>query len=111
MEFSRSLKENHLFRRLYRRGQSGANGLLVLYCRRNGLHENRVGITASAKLGNAVKRNLLRRRLKAIYRIHEQEFAPGYDLIVVCRTKGISASYADLERAYLSLAKRMKVLR
>lgn len=111
MEFSSSLKENHLFRRLYRRGNSFANGLLVLYCRGNGSKSNRLGITASAKLGCAVKRNLLRRRLRAIYRTHELQFKPGFDLVVVCRTRGISASYADLEKAFLSLAKRLNLLK
>ena len=36
MQFSSSLKFNHIFRRLYRKGQSAANGYLVLYCRKNG---------------------------------------------------------------------------
>ena len=36
MQFSSSLKLNHIFRRLYRKGQSAANGYLVLYCRKNG---------------------------------------------------------------------------
>ena len=63
MEFSKSLKLNHLFRRLYRKGQSAANGYLVLYCRRNGSQTNRIGLTVSAKLGHAVVRNKLRRRL------------------------------------------------
>ena len=51
MRFSRSLKENKLFRRLYAKGTSAANGYLVLYCRKNGLGENRIGYTVSKKLG------------------------------------------------------------
>ena len=45
MQFSSSLKFNHIFRRLYRKGQSAANGYLVLYCRKNGSQANRVGLT------------------------------------------------------------------
>ena len=79
MQFSMPLKQNHLFRRLYARGQSAANGYLVLYCRKNGQLCNRVGYTVSAKMGHAVARNRIRRQLREIYRLHEAQFRPGYD--------------------------------
>ena len=63
MQFSSSLKLNHIFRRLYRKGQSAANGYLVLYCRKNGSRQNRIGLTVSAKLAHAVHRNRLSIRL------------------------------------------------
>lgn len=110
MLFTQSLKQNHLFRRLYRRGDSAASRYLVLYCRRNGQPGNRVGLTVSAKLGHAVRRNRLRRRLREIYRIHEAEFRPGYDLVVVARTRAMDASYQQLESAYLSLAAKLGLL-
>ena len=50
MQFSSSLKLNHIFRRLYRKGSSAANGYLVLYCHKNGSRQNRIGLTVSAKL-------------------------------------------------------------
>ena len=62
MEFSKPLKLNHIFRRLYRNGNQAANRYLVLYCRPNHLKENRVGITVGKKLGKAVTRNRVRRR-------------------------------------------------
>lgn len=111
MEFSKSLKLNHLFRRLYAKGKSCANGHLVLYCRRNGTAENRVGLTVSAKLGHAVVRNKLRRRLREIYRLHEAEFLPGWDIVVVARSRAVQASYQKLEKAYLSLAKKLEILK
>ena len=110
MEFSRSLKQNHLFRRLYRRGASAANRYLVLYCRRNGSDGNRVGLTVSAKLGHAVVRNRLRRRLREIYRLHEGAFRRGYDIVVVARGRAVDAPYGQLERAYLALAGRLGLL-
>ena len=111
MEFSKSLKLNHLFRRLYQKGRSSANKYLVLYCRKNHSAENRVGYTVSAKLGHAVVRNRVRRRLREIYRLHEGQFAPGWDLVVVARTRAVDAPYRKLEQAYLSLAEKMGVLR
>ena len=91
MQFSSSLKLNHIFRRLYRKGQSAANGYLVLYCRKNGSRQNRIGLTVSAKLAHAVHRNRLRRQLREIYRLHEAQFARGYDIVVVARTRAIGA--------------------
>lgn len=107
MQFSTSLKLNHIFRRLYRKGPSAANGYLVLYCRKNGTATNRIGLTVGAKLGCAVQRNRVRRRLREIYRLHEQGFARGYDLVVVVRSRAMRAEYHKLERAYLSLAAQL----
>ena len=111
MRFSRSLKENHLFRRLYRKGASSANSYLVIYARKNGSKENRIGLTVSGKLGCAVVRNKIRRRLREIYRIHEERFLPGYDLVIVARSRAVTAQYQRLEKAYLSLANKMGLLR
>ncbi|MFQ8765989.1 MAG: ribonuclease P protein component [Oscillospiraceae bacterium] len=77
MQFSSSLKFNHVFRRLYNKGDSCANRYLVVYCRKNGTKRNRIGLTVGAKLGHAVDRNRLRRRLREIYRLHEGQFSPG----------------------------------
>ncbi len=107
MQFSSSLKLNHIFRRLYRKGNSAANGYLVLYCRKNGTDRNRIGLTVSAKLAHAVQRNRLRRQLREIYRLHEDSFARGYDIVVVARSRAIGAPYAALSRSYLSLAAKL----
>lgn len=110
MKFSCSLKLNHIFRRLY--ATSGhANGYLVLYARPNRSHINRVGITASKKLGHAVVRNRVRRRLREIYRLNEALFAPGWDIVVVARSRCIDADFQKLTHAYLSLAQKAGVLK
>ena len=111
MQFSKSLKLNHLFRRLYQKGKSAANKYLVIYCRRNGSSENRIGYTVSSKLGHAVVRNRVRRRLREIYRLHESQFRPGWDLVVVVRSRAVDAPYKNLEGAYLSLAGKLGLLR
>ena len=110
MRFSHSMKENSLFRRLYARGKSAANSYLVIYCRKNGGNENRIGYTVSKKLGHAVVRNRVRRRLREIYRLHETEFLPGRDLVVVARSRAVGAPYAKLERAFLSLSEKLGLL-
>lgn len=110
MRFSGPLKENYMFRRLYNRGASTANAYLVLYARRNNSSRNRVGITVSGKLGHAVQRNKIRRRLREIYRLHESEFKPGWDLVVVARTRAMDAEFSKLQQAYLALAGKMHLL-
>ena len=109
MKFSTSLKLNHVFRRLYH-GASFADSYLVLYARRNKSDTNRVGITVSKKLGHAVVRNRVRRRLREIYRLNERRFQTGWDIIVVARSRAVTAEYAELERAYLSLAAKLGLL-
>ena len=105
MKFSSSLKLNHIFRRLY--ATSGhANGYLVLYARPNRTQTNRVGITVSKKLGHAVVRNRVRRRLREVYRLNEDRFAPGWDIVVVARSRCIDADFKKLTHAYLSLAEK-----
>lgn len=111
MRYTVSLKQNHLFRRLYARGKSSACAELVLYCRRNGSQRNRIGYTVSAKLGNAVTRNRIRRRLREAYRLNEARFAPGWDIVVVARTRAVSASFSALERALLTQAGSLHLLK
>lgn len=110
MEFSSALKLNHIFRRLY--STTGyANGYLVLYARRNRTQNNRVGITVGKKLGHAVVRNRVRRRLREVYRLNEGRFLPGWDIVVVARSRCIKADFGKLTQAYLSLAEKAGILR
>ena len=109
MKFSCALKLNHIFRRLY--ATSGhANGYLVLYAKPNRTATNRVGITASKKLGHAVVRNRVRRRLREVYRLNEDRFSSGWDIVVVARSRCIDADFDKLTQAYLSLAQKAGIL-
>ena len=109
MKFSSSLKLNHIFQRLYR--TSGvANGYVVLYARKNGTFANRVGITVSKKLGKANVRNRVRRRLREVYRLNEEKFQSGWDIVVVARSRAIAAPFEKLTENYLDLAKKAGIL-
>ena len=109
MKFSSSLKLNHIFRRLYHTSGQ-ADSFLVLYARKNRSDCNRVGLTVSKKLGHAVVRNRVRRRLREVYRLNEEKFAPGWDIVVVARSRAVEASFAALTRSYLNLAKKAGIL-
>ena len=109
MKFSTSLKNNYEFRRTYAKGKSAASPLVVVYCRKNRSEKNRLGITVSTKIGKAVVRNRIRRRLKEIYRLNECSVACGYDIIIVARTKSRYSSYKALEDDVLRLFTRLGI--
>ena len=109
MKFSTSLKLNHVFRRRYRtNGQ--ANSCLVLYARKNRTGTNRVGITVSKKLGKAVVRNRVRRRLREVYRLNEEQFLPGYDIVIVARSRAVDVSFQKLTESLLTLSGQAGIL-
>lgn len=110
MEHTISLKLNHEFRRLYAKGKSAAAPCLVIYCRKNGRAFNRLGFTVSTKLGHAVARNRVRRRLREIYRTNEAKLRSGYDLVVVGRVRAVHARYRELERQFLRTAEKLELL-
>ena len=106
MQFTVSLKQNHIFRRLYRT-PGAADSYLVLYARHNREGKNRVGFTVSKKLGHAVVRNRTRRRLREIFRLNQSGLAQGYDMILVARTRAVGAEYRELERAFLNVCGKL----
>ena len=111
MKTTAPLKENHLFRRAYSRGKTAADSRLALYVRRNGQKTNRLGFTVSTKVGHAVVRNRVRRRLREIYRLNEDRLALGCDVVVVARVRAASSDYHQLEQSFLRLADQLGLLK
>ena len=110
MKYTAPLKKNHEFKRLYSKGKSAASHCVVVYCRRNGKTENRLGVSVSTKLGGAVQRNRIRRRLKEIYRINEGMFLAGYDIVIVARMRSRYARFREIENSVLSLMKKLNIV-
>lgn len=105
MKFSESLKKNNDFRNVYKSGVSYANKYLVMYVLENNRHINRLGISISKKVGNSVVRHRLARLVRESYRLHENIFNSGLDIVVVARNNAASATYADIKSALLHLGK------
>ncbi len=110
MQYTTTLKQNHEFRRLYAKGRSAVTPTLVIYERRNKSGGNRVGFTVTVKLGHAVVRNRVRRRLREIYRLHEEELRRGHDLVIVARGRSAEAPYRTLERDFLAACGKLSLL-
>ena len=104
-------KENYEFRRIYRKGKSAVSPQLVIYCQRNRRGHSRLGVSVSTKLGCAVVRNRVRRRIREIYRLNKAKMLPGYDLIVVARVRAVETDYQKLDRTYLRLLEQLDLLR
>ena len=111
MKFSESLKKNRQFQFVYRNGKSYANKYLVMYVKENGLGKNRIGISVSKKVGNSVVRHRVTRLVRESYRLHENIFNSGLDIVIVGRQSAASVGYYEIESALLHLAKRHEVIR
>ena len=105
-----TLKQNYEFRRLYQKGASSAGSCMVIYCRKNKLDHNRLGLTASVKLGHAVVRNRARRRLREVYRLHVPQLRTGWDIILVARGRTVTASWKELNDTFLRLCRKLDLL-
>lgn len=98
-----SLKKNRDFQKVYRNGKSFANKYLVMYVLKNDLTSNRIGISVSKKVGNSVVRHHLTRLIRESYRLHEDMFDPGLDIVVVVRVSAKNIKYHEMESALLHL--------
>ena len=105
-----TLKDNHAFRRMYQKGASAVGGSMVVYCRKNKLDHNRLGLTASVKLGHAVVRNRARRRLREVDRLNAHRLRQGYDIILVARGRTGTAAWKDLNDTFLRLCRKLDLL-
>ncbi len=86
MLYTEILKNNKHFLYLYKKCRPIISRNLVIYAKSNGLHFNRMGITAGKKVGNAVKRNRAKRIIRAAYRENEINMPIGIDIVIVART-------------------------
>ncbi len=110
MNFSESLKKNQDFQSVYRKGRSYANKLLVMYVLENNMERNRLGISVSKKVGNSVVRHHVTRLVRESYRLQENIFNSGLDIVVVARANAASASFREIESALLHLGKLHKIM-
>ncbi len=105
MKFSESLKKNRDFQSVYRKGKSYGNKYLVMYLLPNQTESNRIGISVSKKVGNSIVRHHLTRLIRESYRLHEENFQRGYDMVVVARTAAKDRTYHEIESALIHLGR------
>ena len=101
---------NNDFRRIYARGKSYVSPLVVVYALKNRTKNVRVGITTSKKVGNAVQRNRSRRVIREAFRALAPRVRPGFDLVLVARTRAISAPWPKLTAAFDKACRQLKLM-
>ncbi len=107
---SESLKTTREFQCVYQKGRSFANKYLVMYVLKNELPFNRVGISVSKKVGNSVVRHRLTRLVRESYRLHEDIFNSGLDIVIVLRKDAALMTYEKIESALLHLGKLHNII-
>lgn len=105
MEFSVSLKKKRDFQNVYKNGVSYANKYLVMYVTENQIKKNRLGISVSKKVGNSIVRHRLTRLIRESYRLQEDKFKCGLDIVIIGRVSAKERKYADIESALIHLAR------
>ena len=110
-KYSESLKNNFDFQFVYKNGKSYANKYLVMYVLENNMSGNRLGISVSKKVGNSVVRHRVTRLIRESYRLHENIFNSGLDIVVIARNSASCVSYYEVESALLHLAKLHHILK
>jgi ribonuclease P protein component len=94
------------FQEIRRQGRSYANHLLVLCALPNGLSYSRFGFAVNSRLGNAVRRNLIKRRLREIVRLQQDKLQPGWDVVLIARQPIRGADYHAMEISCARLLRR-----
>ena len=110
MHFSESLKKNKDFQIVYRKGQSYANKYLVMYIYQNQSERNRLGISVSKKVGNSVVRHRLTRLIRESYRLQEDKFQNGLDIVIIARAGAKGRTYKEIESALIHLGKLHNII-
>jgi ribonuclease P protein component len=91
------------FDAVYREGRRRSSREFTLFLRPNGLDSSRFGWSIKKALGSAVRRNRIRRRLREILRLHRQEIAPGWDIVIHPRSSAATAQFSALQAELLKL--------
>jgi ribonuclease P protein component len=98
------------FAALQGEGTVRSHPLLVVRYRRTGLEATRFGFSTGRKLGGAVVRNRVRRRLREALRVMAPSFQPGWDVLIIARPPIVTAEYTTLTGVLQNLLRRGGVL-
>lgn len=109
---SRRLRHRSEYERVRRDGTTRRGKLLMLNVAPvENSGPSRAGFVTSRRIGGAVVRNRVRRRLREIVRQHQHELREGFWFVLIAKNGAVSASYRSLEDEWLRLARRASILR
>jgi ribonuclease P protein component len=105
------LRESRRFQAIHREGTWWGHPLLSMGALPNGLGVTRCGFVVSRRLGRAVQRNRIRRRLREAVRLELDTIIPGWDLVFIARSGVATAPFSELRTAVRQLLERAHVRR
>lgn len=103
------LRDTRSFVRVRKSGRCRRGSGVVMCCLANCLSHSRFGFVVSKRVGNAVTRNRVKRRLRAIFHNHLPQLRAGFDIVVICRPQVADFAYQDLEQACMQLVSRLSL--
>lgn len=105
------LRKREDFSRVFKHGKAAANHQFVLYYKPSAEAESfRIGVSASKKVGNAVVRNRIRRRVKEAVRHMEQKVSLRVDIVLIVRKPAIELGHEELKKSLHHVFKRAGLL-
>jgi ribonuclease P protein component len=108
LEMLRSVSDFH---QIQSQSRSRSHPLLLMRYRRNGLDRTRYGISTGRKVGSAIVRNGIRRRLRTILRALSPDVESGYDILLVARPAAASVKQSELDMALRQLMRGASLIR
>ena len=108
MRKDRRLRKSSEFAAIRREGRSWTDRVLVLITRRNGLNVSRFGFTVGRRVGNAVVRNRVKRRLRAV--ASKSAVSQGWDIVVIARKPAADSAAETLSKSLIGLLNRAGVV-
>ncbi|MEW6523561.1 MAG: ribonuclease P protein component [Bacillota bacterium] len=105
------LRQRSEVRKVYTQGRAWKNRVAALYVLPSSDGPSQVAFAVSRRVGKAVKRNLVKRRLREAYRRYQEQVQPGLKLLFVARVQAGSATFLELEEGVTELLRRSGVVR
>lgn len=108
MRKDQRLRSSRRFSHIRSEGKVWVNNHLVMRVLANGEQQTRFGFIATRRIGNAVVRNRIRRRLREILRLAPVK--PGWDLVFIVRKRSVDSGFNSLESSTYNLLRRSNLL-
>lgn len=97
------VQDKREFNFLIKKGKCQKNDYFVIYYKENNLKYDRFGISVGTKIGNAVTRNLYKRKMRSIIDKYRKDYNKKRDYIIILRKKSLFVSYQELEANLINL--------